>query len=95
MARPTTWKPWIGEGEVSLPAYVYAFPKQRIDPLIDAVCVRTALEHFHLVPAVSDEERSAAFQNIRMAAEHFHVEVYGETYEEMLHRPQVEIISRD
>jgi len=94
MAHTTTWRPWLAEGE-TLPAYVYAFPKQKIDPLTDAICVRSALEHFHTIQEVSDDERMEAFDNIRLAALFFHVEVYGDTYEEMLHRPQVEIIPRD
>lgn len=95
MAHTTTWEPWRGDGDGNLPPSVYAFPKQRIDPLVDAVSVRAALENFHTIPEVSDEEREMAFFNIKKAAEHFHMEVYGNSYEEMIHRPQVEIIPRD
>ena len=95
MANTTTWKPWLGNDDGKLPAYVYAFPHQKIDPLIDSICVRDALEHFHLISQVSTEERNAAFENIKVAAKHFHVEVYGDTYEEMSHLPQVEILPRD
>ena len=95
MAHTTTWKPWLGSPEDSIPAYAYAFPRQRIDPLIDAVCVRSAIEHFHLVPEVSDEDRREAFDNIKQAALYFHMEIYGDTYEEMWRLPQVEVIPRD
>lgn len=95
MAHTTTWRPWLGEGDSNLPAYVYAFPRQMIDPLIDAVCVRSALEHFHSIPQVTDDDRREAFDNIKKAAAHFHMEVYGDTYEEMCTRPQVEVIPRD
>ena len=95
MAHTTTWEPWRGDGGGTLPASVYAFPRQRIDPLIDAVCVRSALEHFHTIAKVSEDEKRAAFDNIKKAAEHFHVEVYGDTYEEMCCRPQVEVLPRD
>lgn len=95
MPHTTTWRPWSGNENGSLPGYVFAFPRQRIDPLIDAICVRSALEHFHAIPEVSDEDRQEAFDNIKMAALHYHVEVDGDTYEEMCSRPQVEIVPRD
>jgi hypothetical protein len=95
MAHTTTWEPLRGDGDGTLPESVYAFPKQRIDPLIDAVCVRSALEHVHTIPEVSDEDREQAFDNIKRAATHFHVEIYGNTYEEMCCRPQVEVLPRD
>ena len=95
MANTPTWKPWDGDAAVSMPAYVYAFPRQHIDPLIDAICVRSALEHFHTISEVSDEDRREAFDNIKKAAAHFHMEVYGDTYEEMCTRPQVEVLPRD
>jgi hypothetical protein len=95
MAHTTTWEPWRGAGDGSLPATAYAFPRQKIDPLTDAMDVRSALEHFHMIKEVSDDDKQVAFGNIKKAAEHFHVEVYGETYEEMCHIPQVEILPRD
>ena len=95
MAHTTTWEPGRGADDSGLPSTAYAFPKQRIDPLTDAMDVRIALEHFHAIKEVSDDERQEAFDNIKKAAEHFHVEVYGETYEEMCHIPQVEILPRD
>ena len=91
----TTWKAWNGENERHLPASAYAFPHQKIDPLIDATLVRSALEHFDKVCDVSDAERTQAFDNIKKAASHFHVEIYGDTYEEMCRRPQVEFVPRD
>lgn len=94
MAHTTTWEPWRGGDGATLPASAYAFPRQRIDPLVDAVCVRSAIEHFGTVP-VSEEERTIAFDNIKKAARHFHVEVYGDTYEEMCCIPQVEVLPRD
>jgi hypothetical protein len=93
MANTTKWKPWQGDG--ALPAHVYAFPKQRIDPLIDATDVRSALSHIHEIGEVSDEERRLAFDNIKSAAEHFHVAVDGDTYDEMCRRPQPEVAPRD
>lgn len=95
MAHTTTWKPLRGDVDGNLPSYVFAFPNQRIDPLLDAFGVRNALEHFGTIPEVSDEDCRVAFDNIKKAAEHFHLEVYGDTYEEMCCRPQVEVIPRD
>jgi hypothetical protein len=95
MAHTTTWEPWRGDDDGNLPESAYAFPRRKIDPLTDAVNVRSALEHFHTINEVSDEEKEIAFDNIKKAAEHFHVEVYGETYEQMCSVPQVEVLPRD
>ncbi len=95
MAHTTTWRPLAGIDEGKLPSYVFAFPKQRIDPMTDVFDVRYALEHFATIPEVSDEDREVAFDNIRKAAEYFHLELYGETYEDMCCRPQVEVIPLD
>ena len=76
----TTWKPHTEHGELStkdrenLPDSVYAFPKQRKEPLTDASHVRNALARFDQVEGVSDEARELAFANIRKAAEHYGVE---------------------
>ena len=95
MAHTTTWRPFLGNENGKLPAYAYAFPSQRIDPLIDVCCVRIAIEHFATISDVSDDDRKNAFNNIKKAAEYFHMEIYGDSFEEMLRRPQVEVISRD
>lgn len=80
MAR-ATWKPHNENGELStaerndLPDSVYAFPKQRKEPLTNASHVRNALSRFNQVEDVSDEDREQAFANIKKAAEHYDVEV--------------------
>ena len=77
----TTWKPHTEHGELSsedrreLPDDVYAFPKQRKEPLTDAEHVRNALARFDQVEGVSNAEREQAFANIRKAAEHYDVDV--------------------
>jgi hypothetical protein len=63
--RPTT--------ESDLPASVYAFPKQRKEPLTDAEHVRNAVARFDQVIDVSDEDRDLAFANIQKAARHYGV----------------------
>src|SRR6201986_5628676 len=65
--RPTT--------ESDLPASVYAFPKQRKEPLTDAGYVRNAVARFDRVIDVSDEDRAQAFENLKAAAHHYGVEM--------------------
>jgi len=77
----TTWKPHTKHGELDaadrdeLPDSVYAFPKERKEPLTDAEHVRNALARFDQVKDVTDEEREQAFANIKKAAKHFDVEI--------------------
>ena len=77
----TTWKPDIKHGELDtkdreeLPESVYAFPKQRTEPLTDADHVRNALARFDQVEGVSDSDRDLAFANILKAARHFNITV--------------------
>ena len=56
-----TWEPHENHGrlttESDLPASVYAFPKQRKEPLTDAEHVRNAVARFDQVIDVSDEDR--------------------------------------
>ena len=72
----TTWRPHTRHGELdtsdreALPDSVYAFPKQRKEPLTDASHVRNALARFDQVQDVSDTDRELAFANIKKAAAH-------------------------
>jgi len=59
--------------ESDLPAGVYAFPKQRKEPLTDAEHVRNAVARFDQVIDVSNEDRDLAFANIEEAARHYGV----------------------
>ena len=83
MAHRATWKPRTKHGELdtadreSLPDSVYAFPKQRKEPLTDASHVRNALARFDQVEDVSDSDREQAFANIKKAADHYGVESLG------------------
>jgi len=69
-----TWEPHEKHGrlttESDLPASVYAFPKQRKEPLTDAEHVRNAVARFDQVIDVSDGDRDLAFANIQKAARH-------------------------
>ena len=85
----TTWKPHTEHGELStsdrneLPDSVYAFPKQRKEPLTDADHVRNALARFNQVQGVSDADREQAFANIKKAARHYDIEVSEESWREL------------
>ena len=79
--RPT-WQPHEKHGRLTrqsdLPDSVYAFPRQRKEPLTDASHVRNALARFDQVIDVSDEDRELAFANIEAAARSYGVTL-GET----------------
>src|SRR5580698_3489434 len=72
-----TWKPHEKHGRLTtqsdLPDSVYAFPKQRKEPLTDAEHVRNAVARFDQVIGVSDADRALAFANIEKAARHYGV----------------------
>jgi hypothetical protein len=72
-----TWKPDEKHGllttQSDLPDSVYAFSKQRKEPLTDAQHVRNALARFDQVIDVSDPDRDLAFANIRKAAHYYGV----------------------
>jgi hypothetical protein len=84
-----TWEPHIRHGELdtadreSLPDSVFAFPKQRKEPLTDANHVRNALARFDQVEDVSDADRDLAFANIRKAASHYGVEVAESSWRDL------------
>ena len=85
----TTWKHYLRHGELDtkereeLPESVYAFPKQRKEPLTDAEHVRNALARFDQVKEVSDRERDLAFANILKAARHFDVTIEEENWHQL------------
>ncbi len=88
-----TWEPHEKHGrlttESDLPTSVYAFPKQRKEPLTDAEHVRNALARFDQVINVSDEDRDLAFANIRKAARHYGVNLSEESWHDLgIHRRQ-------
>src|SRR4029077_10996508 len=75
----TTWKPHEKHGELTersdLPDSVFAFPKERKEPLTDASHVRNAIARFDQTIGVSDEDRELAFANIKKAAEYYGVDM--------------------
>ncbi len=92
----TTWKPQTEHGSLSskerndLPESVFAFPKQRKEPLTDASHVKNALARFDQVEDVSDEDRDQAFANIKKAADHYGVEVREKSWHELGKKPHTD-----
>jgi hypothetical protein len=88
-----TWKPHPEYGELdrqerkSLPDSVFAFPKQRKEPLTDASHVKNALARFDQVQDVSDDDRKLAFANIEKAAGHYGVAVEAEQWQDLGKHP--------
>ena len=77
-----TWKPHAKHGRLTtqsdLPDSVYAFPKQRKEPLTDARHVRNAIARFDQVEGVTKAERDLALANIRKAAKYYDIELTAE-----------------
>ena len=88
-----TWKPFVKHGKLNtqdredLPESVYAFPKQRKEPLTDADHVRNAIARFDQVEGVSDSDRELAFANILKAARHFGITVDESNWHDLGKRP--------
>jgi hypothetical protein len=88
-----TWKPHEDHGTLSskerreLPDSVYAFPKERKEPLTDARHVQNALARFDQVQGVSDEERNLAFANIKAAAKHYGLDMAETDWRQLGKRP--------
>jgi hypothetical protein len=90
-AQPT-WQPHEKHGNLTtksdLPNTVFAFPKQRKEPLTDAKHVRDAVARFDQVIDVSDADRALAFANIEKAADYYHVDLSETSWEELGVHPQ-------
>jgi hypothetical protein len=82
-----SWKPHEKHGHLTtqsdLPDSVYAFPKQRKEPLTDAQHVRNAIARFDQVTGVSDADRSLAFANIQEAAKYYNVKLTETSWQEL------------
>jgi hypothetical protein len=87
-----TWKPHEKHGRLTrqsdLPASVFAFPKQRKEPLTDARHVRNAVARFDQVIGVSDSDRALAFANIEKAANHYKVDLSETSWQQLGLHPQ-------
>jgi hypothetical protein len=87
-----TWEPYEKHGRLTmqsdLPDTVFAFPKQRKEPLTDEQHVRNAVARFDQVMDVSDADRALAFVNIEKAAEYYGVDLSETSWHELGVHPQ-------
>jgi len=87
-----TWKPHEKHGRLTtqsdLPDSVYAFPKQRKEPLTDAQHVRNAVARFDQVTDVSAADRALAFANIEKAANYYGVNLAETSWHDLGVHPQ-------
>jgi len=94
-----TWKPHEKHGELTargdLPTSVFAYPKERKEPMTDASHVRNAVARFDQVTDVSDDERELAFANIKKAAKHYGVAMSEDDWAELGRRPSTGRTSAD
>jgi hypothetical protein len=67
----------------NLPKSVFAFPRQRKEPLTDASHVKNALARFDQVEGVSDVDRDLAFANVKKAAAHYGVDIGEKSWREL------------
>jgi hypothetical protein len=88
----TTWKPHEKHGRLTkqsdLPDSVYAFPKERKEPLTDARHVRNAVARFDQVTGVPEADRKLAFANIKKAAAHYGIELSEDSADDLGVHPQ-------
>lgn len=100
MAGSATWRPRDTHGKLSkakleaLPESAFAFPGQRLGPLTGAAYVRAAIADFAQFSDVSDEDRDLAFENIRAAAQHYHVAMTETDWRQLGTRPPKRSYSR-
>ncbi len=71
------------EDRDKLPNREFAFPKQRKEPLEDAIHVRNAIARFDQVKDVTDAERDEAWKRIETAAKRFGVELHEGSWREL------------
>src|SRR5271170_5511935 len=87
-----TWTPHEKHGQLSaksdLPDTVFAFPKQRKEPLTDARHVRNAVGRFDQVIDVSQADRALAFANIEKAASYYDVKLSETSWHDLGIHPQ-------
>jgi hypothetical protein len=91
MAR-ATWKPHEKHGDLTersdLPGSVFAFPKERKEPMTDASHVRNAIARFDQTEGVSDADRQQAFANIKKAAKHYGVDMTEKSSSDLGKKPK-------
>jgi hypothetical protein len=75
--------------KATLPDSVFAFPKQRKEPLTDERHVRNAVARFDQVIDASDADRALAFANIEKAAKYYNVDLSETSWHELGVHPQL------
>jgi hypothetical protein len=89
-----TWEPCEEHGRLTtrsnLPDSVFAFPRQRKEPLTDAQHVRNAIARFDQVNDVPDADRALAFANIEKAAHYYKVDLAASNWQQLGIHPQRE-----
>ncbi len=87
-----TWQPHEEHGRLTtrsdLPDTVFAFPRQRKEPLTDAEHVRNAVARFDQVTGASDADRALAFANIEKAARYYDVDLSEIEWQDLGVHPQ-------
>ncbi len=87
-----TWKPHEKHGQLTaksdLPDSVFAFPKQRKEPMTDVSHVRNAVARFDQTTGVEDADRDLAFANIKKAADFYGVEMNETNWRELGKAPR-------
>lgn len=83
-----TWEPHEKHGRLTeqsdLPDSVFAFPRERKEPLTDAQHVRNAVARFNEVEHVSDADRELAFANLKKAADYYGVTLTERSWKELV-----------
>ncbi len=70
-----------------MPDTVFAFPKERKEPLTDASHVKDALARFDQVKDVNDQQRDLAWANLLKAAKHYGIHVEEKDWRELGKKP--------
>jgi hypothetical protein len=87
-----TWQPHEQHGRLTtqsdLPDTVFAFPRERKEPLTDAAHVRNAVARFDQVIDVPDADRSLAFANIQKAANYYDIDLSETDWHQLGVHPQ-------
>ena len=66
-----------------LPDNVFAFPKERKEPLTDAKHVRNAVARFDQVEGITDAEKDAAWKRIMKSAKKYDVDIHESSWREL------------
>ena len=87
-----TWKPHEKSGTLTaradLPSSVFAYPKERKEPMTNASHVRNAIARYDQVTGVPAADRELAFANIKKAAKYFGVTMSESSSSDLGTRPK-------